>query len=71
MTQTLSRSSFAASLILCGVAFFPAPHAAGQTTPSPKDWTTAEDHRNMMEQLGIKALRQVLAATKRPESCEL
>jgi hypothetical protein len=23
----------------------------------PKEWTTAEDHRNMMEQLGIKALR--------------
>jgi lysophospholipase L1-like esterase len=25
--------------------------------PEPKNWTAAEDHRNMMEQLGIKALR--------------
>ncbi len=25
--------------------------------PQPVNWTTAEDHRNMMEQLGIKALR--------------
>ena len=28
-----------------------------QTLPEPKNWTAAEDHRNMMEQLGIKALR--------------
>src|SRR5690242_637065 len=25
--------------------------------PEPKNWTAAEDHENMMEQLGIKALR--------------
>src|SRR5215510_11414148 len=25
--------------------------------PEPKNWTAQEDHRNMMEQLGIKALR--------------
>lgn len=31
--------------------------APGQTAPAPKNWTTAEDHRNMMEQLGIKTLR--------------
>jgi lysophospholipase L1-like esterase len=31
--------------------------AGGQTVPAPKSWTTAEDHRHMMEQLGIKALR--------------
>jgi lysophospholipase L1-like esterase len=30
---------------------------AGQTVAPPKNWTTAEDHRNMLEQLGIKALR--------------
>jgi lysophospholipase L1-like esterase len=29
----------------------------GQTVPAPKGWTAADDHRNMMEQLGIKALR--------------
>jgi len=31
--------------------------ASGQTAPAPKNWTAAEDHRNMMEQLGIQALR--------------
>src|SRR6266567_2023590 len=25
--------------------------------PQPMNWTAAEDHRNMMDQLGIKALR--------------
>jgi hypothetical protein len=37
---------------------------AGQSTPGntsglpqPKNWTAAEDHQNMMDQLGIKALR--------------
>jgi len=25
--------------------------------PEPKNWTTAEDHQNMMQQLGIKRLR--------------
>jgi lysophospholipase L1-like esterase len=29
----------------------------GQTPPEPKSWTAAEDHQNMMEQLGIKSLR--------------
>jgi (4-O-methyl)-D-glucuronate---lignin esterase len=34
--------------------------ALGQQPPAPSDagnWTAAEDHRNMMDQLGIKALR--------------
>jgi lysophospholipase L1-like esterase len=30
---------------------------AQQAAPAPKDWTAAEDHQNMMDQLGIKALR--------------
>jgi hypothetical protein len=29
----------------------------GQSTPDTKNWTAAEDHQNMMDQLGIKALR--------------
>jgi hypothetical protein len=35
------------------------PRLAAQQTPlpEPKTWTAAEDHGNMMEQLGIKALR--------------
>src|SRR5450631_3279370 len=28
-----------------------------QQAPEPKNWTAAEDHQNMMDQLGIKALR--------------
>jgi hypothetical protein len=31
--------------------------AGAQTQPEPKNWTAAEDHQNMMDQLGIKALR--------------
>jgi lysophospholipase L1-like esterase len=30
---------------------------SGQQSSAPRDWTTADDHRNMMEQLGIKVLR--------------
>jgi lysophospholipase L1-like esterase len=29
----------------------------GQQPPEPRNWTAAEDHQNMMDQLGIKALR--------------
>lgn len=42
-------------VLLAAMAFGVA--AGGQTTPSPKNWTTAEDHRDMLEQLGIRALR--------------
>jgi len=34
----------------------PAALALAQS-PEPKNWTAAEDHQNMMDQLGIKALR--------------
>jgi len=33
----------------------PAPSRAA--TPEPMNWTSAQDHQNMMDQLGIKALR--------------
>ena len=33
------------------------PEAAASGLPQPKNWTAAEDHQNMMDQLGIKALR--------------
>src|SRR4051812_44034450 len=29
----------------------------GDDAPAPKNWTAAQDHQNMMEQLGIKVLR--------------
>src|SRR5512139_4329375 len=37
----------------------PPPPAQAQKTAAcePKNWTTAEDHQNMMDQLGIRALR--------------
>ena len=38
--------------ILAGALALP-----GQQPPEPKNWTAAEDHQNMMEQLGIKSLR--------------
>src|ERR1700688_853169 len=37
------------------MAVLPAANLFGQT--EPKNWTAAEDHQNMMDQLGIKALR--------------
>ncbi len=57
MIRSLKRSSVSAILILGGVPVFSVPQATGQTTPAPKNWTIAEDHRNMMEQLGIQVLR--------------
>jgi lysophospholipase L1-like esterase len=35
----------------------PAPAAVAAGFPQPMNWTASQDHRNMMEQLGIKALR--------------
>src|ERR1022692_3820963 len=45
------------SLFLLGLLLLEAPGLPGQQSPQPMNWTAAEDHRNMMEQLGIKALR--------------
>lgn len=41
----------------CLAAFLAAATCSAQSNPGPKEWTAAEDHKNMMEQLGIKALR--------------
>ena len=54
---SISLSSYPAILLLACAALFTTATATGQTAPAAKNWTTAEDHRNMMEQLGIKALR--------------
>jgi hypothetical protein len=57
LIPTIRTSSHPAILLLaCAALFFAAP-GTSQTVPAPKNWTTAEDHRNMMEQLGITALR--------------
>src|SRR5436305_8066630 len=41
---------------VCGLVTFVSLTAAAESPP-PKDWTAAQDHQNMMEQLGIKSLR--------------
>src|SRR5580704_17455063 len=41
----------------CILTVFSAATLLAQQTPEPKSWTAAEDHQNMMDQLGIKALR--------------
>jgi lysophospholipase L1-like esterase len=57
MILTIRTSSHPAILLLTCSALFSATPGASQTVPAPKNWTTAEDHRNMMDQLGIKTLR--------------
>ncbi len=58
---------FAVSAALAATSVVSAQQAAGQAPPNgaastaslppPKNWTAQDDHQNMMEQLGIKALR--------------
>jgi hypothetical protein len=50
-------TSYPAILGLACVALFCAAPGSSQTVCAPKNWTAAEDHRDMMQQLGIKALR--------------
>src|SRR5437763_12673796 len=57
MIQTFRQSSHPPILLLAAATFFCIAPASGQAVPAPKNLTTAEDHRNMMEQLGIKTLR--------------
>ena len=49
------------SLAVLGILTLPSvlaqPAASEAGSPPPVNWTTDQDHRNMMEQLGIKALR--------------
>jgi hypothetical protein len=46
------------NLLLALFATIPAVLAqSGAAVPEPKNWTAAEDHQNMMDQLGVKALR--------------
>ena len=59
-----SWSSVAALVLLLSIAGVrgqqpPAPPAAARTAdlPAPRNWTAAEDHRDMLERLGIRTLR--------------
>jgi lysophospholipase L1-like esterase len=62
-TRIVSRFRWAALLpalaLACNRVQHAPPSARGSKTPlpEPRNWTAAEDHRQMMEQLGIKALR--------------
>ncbi len=61
-TRSLRRSAALAALagaaLVLPAAHLPAadPPTTG-STPAPLNWTTQEDHRNMMQQLGITRLR--------------
>src|SRR5207302_5698139 len=44
-------------LLLAGLSAACLPGQAPSSTPAPTNWSAAEDHQNMMDQLGIKALR--------------
>jgi hypothetical protein len=48
---------FAALIAGSGTAALPAAQPAASAETAPKNWTTQEDHKNMMEQLGIRKLR--------------
>jgi hypothetical protein len=57
---------FARHLLVGLLTVWPVSHLLGQQSPAPANvnslpepmnWTAAEDHQNMMDQLGIKALR--------------
>jgi hypothetical protein len=45
------------AFVLLSIALAPATAQQKADLPEPKNWTAVEDHRQMMEQLGIKALR--------------
>src|SRR5437879_10183897 len=61
----VSRTYFMVALVtvlslFCQESSTPLSHAVSANAaglPQPMNWTAAEDHQNMMEQLGIKALR--------------
>ncbi len=46
-----------ATAVLLGTSVFSAGALPGQTAVDTKNWTSADDRRNMMDRLGIKALR--------------
>ncbi|HEX5108679.1 MAG TPA: hypothetical protein VFV95_09545 [Vicinamibacterales bacterium] len=53
----LFRSALVALGGIAAVATVTAQQPAAPGVPEPKNWTTAEDHQNMMAQLGIRQLR--------------
>ena len=58
-TPKLSRKIMSGCYLAGFAMVFSTNSLCGQTdvVPEPLNWTTQQDHQNMMEQLGIKALR--------------
>src|SRR5262245_8349681 len=59
-TPRLSPRAVAASALILTLSGLPAlaqQPAGAPALPEPKTWTAAQDHQQMMEQLGIRALR--------------
>jgi hypothetical protein len=59
MKDTLLTRLAGTAMLFSGILFgqFPAPAPMPGCTPDAKTWTAAEDHKNMLDQLGIKVLR--------------
>jgi hypothetical protein len=55
--QTTKRLNLFALLVTTLVGFLATVTVIAQQLPEPKNWTAAEDHQNMMAQLGIRKLR--------------
>src|SRR5580658_3310412 len=51
------RHAILCVICLSGVNLFSQAPSGAANLPDSKNWTAAEDHQNMMDQLGIKALR--------------
>src|SRR5208283_3150344 len=56
MAQTKISISMSRAAAFAAIAVLVCQMAAGQQSP-PTNWTAEQDHQNMMDQLGIKALR--------------
>src|SRR5919201_1236541 len=46
-----------ASALVVAMLAYAAVSSTAQAPAQPREWTTTDDHRNMMEQLGITSLR--------------
>jgi lysophospholipase L1-like esterase len=55
--RTIALPIAGAALAVAGLGARQAAPPQSAAQPAPKEWTAAEDHRNMLEQLGITALR--------------
>jgi hypothetical protein len=59
--RALARTAVAGAVLILGVgvagAQQPSPTSSSAASSEPKGWTAEEDHRQMMQQLGITALR--------------